>query len=263
MYMNKRILIAVLATSLILTTGCFRKKKDNSSSSGNNSSGNSSMPISSQQSELPSGSEVTIYLNLGEIGLYNGEKGQEYPDMFLENAIKLDTTVGAALPGKDVITSTSGAVFNNWMAYEGEGAPTKYETAPGFNNKILLADFGGGSGGGGGGSIPEGDITYTCTDLPNWIKDNDCVIFAWAWKAGQDGSWKATTYDGDTALHFTVDGELQGFLLARCVAGTTTPDWSATGNNPGRVYNQTEDISCSSGTYSYTCSSWKEYTPSV
>ena len=66
--------------------------------------------------------------------------------------------------------------------------------------------------------------------------------------------------DGHKAKMANGDKELQGFLLARCVAGTTQPDWNITsGDNPGRIYNQTNDISCSSGTYSYQCSDWKGY----
>ncbi len=105
--------------------------------------------------------------------------------------------------------------------------------------------------------------TYTCTGLPEWITNDGCVIFAWAWVAGSEGNWYDCSYASDaTYVTFDVDAELQGFLLVRCVMGTTTPDWYATDNNTGRIYNQTEDISCTSGTYTYTCSEWKEYTPS-
>lgn len=269
--MNKKIIIALLATTLILGTGCFRRKGKSTSDSGTNTSsqnvsgGNNSNHSSTPVSELPSGTDVTIYLNLGEIGLYNGQKGQDYPEMFLENAIKLETTVGAALPGKDVITSTSGAEFQNWMAYEGDGAPTKYETAPGFNNKILLANFSGGSGSGGGGggsSQQTGEYTYTCTNLPDWITNDGCVIFAWVWSPNDTGSWKSASYGSPaTSLTFEVTEELTGFLLARCAAGTTQPDWNVKGTGAGRVYNQTNNIDCQSGTYSYECASWKEYNP--
>ena len=106
---------------------------------------------------------------------------------------------------------------------------------------------------------PTGSYTYTCTDMPTWIKDDGCVIFAWSWSPKDNGSWHALEYEGDTAAKFTVDEELTGFLLARCAAGTTTPDWNNKGNTPGRVYNQTSDITCTSGTYSYKCTTWKEY----
>lgn len=108
--------------------------------------------------------------------------------------------------------------------------------------------------------IPTG-TTYTITDLPTWIQDNECVIFAWVWSDSNPGEWLATTYIADTTLTFTTKGEITGMLLARCVAGTTKPDWAikAPSNEPGRVYNQTVDIKVTSGVTSYSCSSWKEY----
>ena len=48
-----------------------------------------------------------------------------------------------------------------------------------------------GGGGGSSSSQPQGEITYTCTDLPTWITDDGCVIFAWAWPQGGDGAWPA------------------------------------------------------------------------
>ena len=206
---------------------------------------------------------MTVYLNLGAIGLYEGQVGQEYPEKFLENAIKWTAAPGTALPGADKITSTSGATFSNWMLYEGGGAPTRYDVVPGFEC-ILLANFVGGSGSNPGPNPPQpGEgYTYTCTSLPDWITNDGCVIFAWAWEAGKDGAWYSCTYgEGDkpTELSFKVAAELEGFLLARCKEGTTTPDWNIKDDSVGRVYNQTENIDCTSGTYSYTCSSWKEY----
>jgi hypothetical protein len=52
-----------------------------------------------------------------------------------------------------------------------------------------------------------------------------------------------------------------GFNLARCVAGTTTPVWTAKGDATGRVYNKTGDISISVGKTSYTSPTWVEYNP--
>lgn len=108
--------------------------------------------------------------------------------------------------------------------------------------------------------IPTG-TTYTITDLPTWIQDDGCVIFAWVWSDSNPGEWLSTTYTGETTLTFTTKGEITGMLLARCVAGTTKPDWAikAPSNEPGRVYNQTVDIKVTSGVTSYSCSSWKEY----
>ena len=224
--------------------------------------GNFTATCAVKVSEKAPAGQVTVYLNLGAIGLYEGQPGQEYPEKFLENAIKLVAAPGTDLPGADKITSTSGATFSNWMLYEGGGAPTRYDKVPDFDC-ILLANFVGGSGTDPVDPPTPGEgYTYTCTSLPDWITNDGCVIFAWAWEAGQNGAWYSCTYgDGEkpTELSFHVDGELEGFLLARCKAGTTTPDWSIKDDSVGRVYNQTENIDCTSGVYSYTCSSWKEY----
>ena len=110
-------------------------------------------------------------------------------------------------------------------------------------------------------AIPEDEITYTCTNLPNWITNDGCVIFVWVWGPDDGGSWKNATFINDgAALTFQVANELNGFLCARCVAGTTQPDWSIkSGDAVGRIYNKTDDISCQSGVYSYVCSNWVEY----
>lgn len=105
-----------------------------------------------------------------------------------------------------------------------------------------------------------GQVTYTVTNLPDWIQNDGCVIFAWVWSANDTGSWKALTINGTTAT-FTVNEELTGFLLVRCISGTTTPNWSVKTDTAGRIYNQTEDITCTSSVHSYSCSSWKEYNP--
>ena len=117
---------------------------------------------------------------------------------------------------------------------------------------------GGGSGGGGGGD-PTTQRTYTCNNLPSWIQDDGCVIFAWAWPQNSSGAWYSLTIVGSSAT-FKTDQDMAGFLLARCVAGTTQPNWDIqSGNASGRIYNQTENIDCSAGNYTYNCASWKDY----
>ena len=141
-----RLLTALFAT--LLLTGCNGGEQPGSNSGGasNPSGGDVSTSTpgpDSSQSALPEGADVIIYLDLSKIGLYEGKKGQDYPEVFLENAIKLETKVGQALPGADKVTcSTSGIKFKGWMHYDGDGAPTKYEKAPGYNNFVLLANFG-------------------------------------------------------------------------------------------------------------------------
>lgn len=135
---------ALLLGALFTIAACGGSDDESSSVTSSITSGETSEATSQEEStssELPVGSDVTIYLALGEIGLYNGKKGQDYPDVFVENAIKLETKVGDVLPGSSVITSTSKATFQGWVKYDGKGALTKYEKAPGVNNAILYANF--------------------------------------------------------------------------------------------------------------------------
>lgn len=111
-------------------------------------------------------------------------------------------------------------------------------------------------GGGGGGDVT-GDVIYTVNSMPDWITNDGCVVFAWVWSSTIPGAWVGTTYTNKTTLTFGVNSELNGFLLARCIAGTTTPNWDEKGDNSGRVYNKTSDITCSSGVFTYSCSSWQ------
>ena len=105
-------------------------------------------------------------------------------------------------------------------------------------------------------------VTYTVTSLPTWIQDNDCVVFAWVWGPSDEGSWKSLAFGQDNSATFEVDAELTGFLLARCVAGTTQPDWdNVFSDDPGRIYNKTNDIICEAGVYSYAAGNdaWVSY----
>ena len=114
-----------------------------------------------------------------------------------------------------------------------------------------------------GTSTPTGSVIYTATDLPSWITDDGCKIFAWAWggDAGQ-GAWIDLEYgEGEKPTTASFDAgsqELTGFLLARCQKDTVTPDWQEKGDKAGRVYNKSDDVNCVSGTYSYSCSHWMD-----
>mgnify|MGYP006988870939 CR=1 FL=1 len=104
-------------------------------------------------------------------------------------------------------------------------------------------------------------ITFTVTDLPNWIENNSCVIFAWAWGGNAGGGeWYSITISGTTGT-FSAPSDITGFNMARCVAGTSTPSWSAKGDSTGRVYNKTSDVSFLSGTTTYKSPDWVEYVP--
>ena len=259
-----RYLTAALIAFVALSMGACGKKKTTPSGGSNSDQTSQTVPGGE---EVAPGTVVDVYLDLGAIGRYKGNKGQEFPDKFLENAIKITGKAGQdALPGKADVTATSGATFSSWVYYAGGGAPTAFDKIPLYKDLVLLANFTGGNGtnpgGGGGTSQPEGSVTYTVTSLPDWIQNDGCVIFAWAWSANDQGSWRTLSYGSNADASFTVEEELTGFLLARCASGTTTPDWTKSDNGAGRVYNKTSDITCTSGTYSYACSEWTSYNPS-
>lgn len=89
------------------------------------------------------GDVVTTYLVLSPIGEYQGEKGQDYPDLFLENTIKYDAPVGSELPNSNDVTTiaSSQGAFASWVRYDGLGAPSKYNAVPNENGAILYANF--------------------------------------------------------------------------------------------------------------------------
>ncbi|MCR5490556.1 MAG: hypothetical protein K6F32_00300, partial [Bacilli bacterium] len=231
--------------------------------------------LDAEPAYLQAGDTNTIYLVLSKIGQYSGTQPvkETIEDKFLENAIVYTAEVGSALPGSDEITATSGAEFQSWVSYDGTGALTEYTTVPSESGKILYAYFGNNGSGtsetSGGqtstSSYLDEPCTYTITGIPEWITNDGCVIFAWVWGNGENGAWVDCVYgDGDTPtyLTFDVDHEMTGCLLARCAEGTTEPNWKTTGSAAGRVFNQTENITLTSGTYSYACATWKEYSPS-
>lgn len=127
----------------------------------------------------------------------------------------------------------------------------------------VIASFGGYSGGSVTPPEPGEELTYTINNLPTWITDDGCQIFAWVWGGTYGtGQWINCTYTSSTSLKLTIDSSATGMLLVRCVSGTTTPDWSTKGDNPGRIYNQTDDINFTSGVTTYNSPTWKEYNPS-
>lgn len=143
---------------------------------------------------IPVGEDNTVYLVLGAVGRYNGEKGQEFPDLFLENTIKLDGKVGDDLPSSE-ITATSGATFTNWVAYEGTGAPKVYTTLPGIKDKILYAQFDGGSG---TNIDPENSVVIS-------IDANVATAYCYAWNDSQEqnAAWPGEAMTKGSGNRFT------------------------------------------------------------
>ena len=286
MVMKKKLFFLLIPLIISGMTGCVKyngrgkSRKSNTSAettsvapeSSSSKQGKTSQPVSD---ELPVGTDVKVYLVFGPNGLYKNNPVETNVDaLFLEHAMELDVKVGDRLPTRDDVTSSvSGSVFAAWTSYNNDGKLTEYTKVPGYNNKILYASFsggngggssGGGQGGGGGGGtdpVTPTTLTYTVTNLPDWIQNDGCVIFAWVWGPNDGGSWKTLTYGSNHDASFTVEHALSGFLLARCKAGTTEPNWNESGDVVGRVHNKTNNIDCTSGTYSYACAEWVEYNP--
>ena len=214
------------------------------------------------------------YLVLSKVGRYSGGDVVAKDDtLFLENFIKFTGAPGTDLPGKDAITASSGAEFVSWVSYDGTGALTEHDKVPAQSGKILYAYFKGtgGSPTPGPGPTPSGEtVTYTITAMPNWIANDGATVFAWSWGGGIADAWVQVVLGpqgngGADAKELSGTVELPagrtGFNLARCVAGTTTPDWTAKGNADGRVYNKTGDVTITAGTTSYESPNWVEYNP--
>ena len=120
---------------------------------------------------------------------------------------------------------------------------------------------GGSSGGGtgGGSATPSNNhIKVTTTDQYTWI--NDAKVFAWVWKKGESGEWKECAKGGESVVEFDLPSECNMFLLVRCPKDTKTPSWNVQGDNPGRIYNKTADITVNPGQNEYTVT-FTEYTP--
>ena len=209
-----------------------------------------------------------VYLMLSKYGTITAAgapvKG-EVSEKFYENTVVWEAEAGTNLPGKEFVTSSvSGATFRGWAYYDEDNDnvwPDYYTTVPTTNGLALKAIFdgtsaGGGSGGGSGSDVT--NITWTAIDMPTWVRDDGCVIFAWAWQNGAEGQWYELTYTSDTSATFEAPSDLAGMLLARCAPGTTTPDWDAASDGPGKVYNKTNDVTVESGktTYSFPNSIW-------
>ena len=203
---------------------------------------------------LPTG-DVTVYLVLSSVGLYNGKKGDDIPSMNLENTIALVLAVGSALPGKESITHSYGsAEFDYWAAYDGAGAPTVYTKVPAVNNKILYAQF-----------VANGQTPVTPTPTPdpeipeedtimkdytliteftggNWSVDNPDIL-VWCWSNSSSMMYTATKVS-DSSYSFSIKSYADkayydSLLFLRVPHGTVfdTQRWTEM-----TIWNQSEDL---------------------
>lgn len=105
-------------------------------------------------------------------------------------------------------------------------------------------------------------VTVNIVPTDTWIWNDEAVIFAWVW-GGSYGSGQWVEADGTgTTINLSIYDDIAGFNFARCHTGTTLPDWEATGNSAGRIYNKSPDVTFVKGTTTYNVGAFVEYHPS-
>ena len=97
--------------------------------------------------------------------------------------------------------------------------------------------------------------TYSATVSidQNWAFATDIPVFVHYWGGGLDEFVQITFVASTSTLtvEFEIPAVATGFQLVRCAAGTVTPDWAVKGDNPGRIYNKTNDCNIVDGTTNY------------
>ena len=222
------------------------------------------------------GTSHTTYLMMSRYGyldLLGAPTKGKVAEKFYEETIVWVAEPGSELP--DAKSEVSGVTFDGWAYFDensDETYPTYLSTVPEKEGLALKAMFSGtDASGGGGGHTPTPDpdtyVTYTVTALPYWMPDNDPAVFAWCWGGScGDGTWFKITLNvsgsGETASvtgTFEAPSDITGFNMARCVNGTTKPNWNVRDNGEGRVYNKSGDVVIVSGRTSYASPDWVEY----
>lgn len=90
--------------------------------------------------------------------------------------------------------------------------------------------------------------TYSVTNMPNWIGNNNADLYAWTWGGHQEAHWVKLTYLG-TSGSFEEYNDITGFKLIR-TEHDKAPSWEDRWNELAN------DINVVSGVYSYEASSW-------
>lgn len=100
-----------------------------------------------------------------------------------------------------------------------------------------------------------GGVTTTIelsVTVDDWAWNDYVEIFAYVWTNGlSNGSWVQCSGSG-TTVKLNFPSKCNRFFLVRCPNGTTQPDWNATNDNPGQIYNKTPNITYINGTTSYS-----------
>ena len=205
--------------------------------------------------------DVTVYLVLSSVGLYNGAKGTTYSEVNVEYAVKFIKPVGTALPDKTEITHLyQTADFSGWVAYEGEGAPTVYTVVPASQNKILYAQF---TPNGNAPVDPGTDDPVTPATMKdyvlqtnfeggNWSAD-DAKIYVYTWGGeGSPRAYECSKVDANT-FNFSIADYYTDLLFMRVAPDVTfNPDVEGAWSNK---WDQSEDlhIDSSKTTAKITC----------
>ena len=88
--------------------------------------------------------------------------------------------------------------------------------------------------------------------VDSWAWNDYVEIFAYVWTNGlSNGSWVQCSGSG-TTVKLDFPSKCNRFFLVRCPNGTTKPDWNATNDSPGQIYNKTPNITYVKGTTSYS-----------
>ena len=150
-------------------------------------------------------------------------------------------------------------VIGNGYTPSGEGYEGNNPIYAGTNFAIWEKGVNGNDSIGGGGTEPGETVSITVTCAGDWIWNDGVKIFAWVWGGSYGGGQWIPCSGSGTTVNFDVTDDLEKFLLVRCNKDTITPDWSQQdGDNAGRVYNKTGDISVVAGQSSYTVN-FEEY----
>ena len=200
--------------------------------------------------EAVGGTDKTFKEHIDYLIKLRKEVGIEYDDK-AEILNRTETLYAAKITG----TNGEIAVAIGGKAWEptGTGYDGNYPVYQGTNFKIWKK--------GESGTAPQ-PVNITVTSASDWIWNDKAEIFAWVWGGTySDGQWVKATGSSAT-INLSIYDDATGFNFARCVAGTTTPNWSATGDTTGRIYNKSPDVTFKKRTISYSVGAFTDYSPS-
>ena len=135
----------------------------------------------------------TTYLVLGEGGLYNGQPGQSFAHLSLDNSVEFEANVGDDLPNASVVTNSNGTVLHYWYMVDGTGHETITYTVPQADYSVLYAKYGKGTA----------SVMRVYFKAPSsWTSAN---IYAWSNTEGEMAGWPGMSMAQDTTGLFYFD----------------------------------------------------------